>query len=127
MHFSGVRLTIGQSKGMKAKRWRLTCPVNALVAGQSDTLFRRSAQLFRHRPINPHDLMLAIENGDQVRDAVESVFPQAAFHLERGLALVFLGSLHYGDRALAIGTQRTFLVTTTRLSQLPGYSCFRMT
>ena len=112
VHFGGVLLAIGQSKGMGARRWRLACPVNAFVALQSDALLGRAAQLFRHRLIDPHDSVMAIEDGDQVGDAVESAFPQAAIHLERGLALVFLRTLHHGHRGLTPGTHTSLLIAT---------------
>jgi hypothetical protein len=70
--------------------------VNALVALQSDALLGRAAEFSRHRLVDPHESVMAIYDSEQVGDAVESAFPQAAFHLERGLAGAFLGSLFGG-------------------------------
>ena len=49
--------------------------MHAGEAVQSGALAGRDAQALRHRPVNPHDTMPSVQDGDQVWNTVERMLP----------------------------------------------------
>ena len=75
MNFGGVFAAVGQGASMRARIQRAVRAMDAPEALQTDALLRLDVQSTRHRTVDPHDAVLAVQNGDPIRHGVEGPFP----------------------------------------------------
>ena len=91
MHFGDMLQPVSHGLCVRAELRRLLRLMHALEALQAHALRGGHAQALGHGPIGPHNPVLVVQNGDQVRHAVEGALP-----LLFGAAQGLLGAPFFG-------------------------------